>query len=71
MVNRKLLLLNFLKPVVELEEKLDKLNQISDESLLSLNIQIQEIKKSLISLKQDIFNSLTPLQRLHLVNEKP
>nr|QCI05778.1 acetyl-CoA carboxylase, carboxyl transferase subunit alpha [Dasysiphonia japonica] len=69
MVNRKLLLLNFLKPVVELEEKLDKLNQISDESLLSLNIQIQEIKKSLISLKQDIFNSLTPLQRLHLVRQ--
>nr|YP_009395950.1 acetyl-CoA carboxylase carboxyl transferase subunit alpha [Dasya naccarioides]ARW65136.1 acetyl-CoA carboxylase carboxyl transferase subunit alpha [Dasya naccarioides] len=69
MVNRKGLLLNFLKPVVELEQQLDEVNQMSDDSLLNLNIQIKKIKKNLISLKQDIFNSLTPLQRLHLVRQ--
>nr|YP_009295367.1 acetyl-CoA carboxylase carboxyl transferase subunit alpha [Dasya binghamiae]AOH77379.1 acetyl-CoA carboxylase carboxyl transferase subunit alpha [Dasya binghamiae] len=69
MAYRKVLLLSFLKPVIELEYQLEKLDKMSEGSLLSAKKQLDVIKKNLLSLKKDIFNSLTPLQRLHLVRQ--
>nr|QCI06865.1 acetyl-CoA carboxylase, carboxyl transferase subunit alpha [Halydictyon mirabile] len=62
-------LLNFLKPVIELEYQLEQINQISKYNLSSVNQRINCIKKNLFLLKTDIFNCLTPLQRLHLVRQ--
>nr|QCI04591.1 acetyl-CoA carboxylase, carboxyl transferase subunit alpha [Apoglossum ruscifolium] len=69
MANRKVLLLNFLKPVIELEYQLEQLNQISKNSILSIEKELSLIHTSLVGLKQDIFSSLTPLQRLYLVRQ--
>lgn len=69
MVHRKALLLNFLKPIIELEYQLDQLNQISEDTVSSSKQKLNIIKTKLLSLKKDIFNSLTPLQRLHLVRQ--
>nr|YP_009326750.1 acetyl-CoA carboxylase carboxyl transferase subunit alpha [Membranoptera platyphylla]AMJ17007.1 acetyl-CoA carboxylase carboxyl transferase subunit alpha [Membranoptera platyphylla] len=69
MAHRKVLLLSFLKPVIELEYKLEELSQIPIEDIFSFKKQIESIKNKLIILKKDIFNSLTPLQRLHLVRQ--
>nr|YP_009332970.1 acetyl-CoA carboxylase carboxyl transferase subunit alpha [Membranoptera tenuis]AKL79226.1 acetyl-CoA carboxylase carboxyl transferase subunit alpha [Membranoptera tenuis] len=69
MAHRKVLLLSFLKPVIELEYKLEELSQIPIENIFSFKKQIESIRNKLIILKKDIFNSLTPLQRLHLVRQ--
>jgi len=69
MIHRKILLLNFLKPIYELEEQLEELCHISDNSLISIKTKITNIKSHLLQLKQDIFTSLTPLQRLNLVRQ--
>nr|YP_009391398.1 acetyl-CoA carboxylase carboxyl transferase subunit alpha [Platysiphonia delicata]ARW59542.1 acetyl-CoA carboxylase carboxyl transferase subunit alpha [Platysiphonia delicata] len=69
MINRKALLLNFLKPLVELEFQLTQLVQIAESSSLSIKQDIDLINIHLNDLKRDIFISLTPLQRLHLVRQ--
>nr|YP_009398411.1 acetyl-CoA carboxylase carboxyl transferase subunit alpha [Lophocladia kuetzingii]ARW67597.1 acetyl-CoA carboxylase carboxyl transferase subunit alpha [Lophocladia kuetzingii] len=70
MLSRKSLSLNFLKPVIEFEYQLAQLERIykfSDKDYLS--IEIDSLKLNLLNLKKDIFKSLTPLQRLHLVRQ--
>jgi len=70
MKNRKILTLSFLRPVIELEIQLKKLNHISStNNSISIKKQIELIEKNLLIVKQDIFNSLTPLQRLNLVRQ--
>nr|YP_009399063.1 acetyl-CoA carboxylase carboxyl transferase subunit alpha [Taenioma perpusillum]ARW68460.1 acetyl-CoA carboxylase carboxyl transferase subunit alpha [Taenioma perpusillum] len=70
MKNRKISTLSFLKPVIELEVQLKKLNYISSShDYLSIQRKIDLIEKSLLMVKKDIFNSLTPLQRLNLVRQ--
>nr|YP_009395129.1 acetyl-CoA carboxylase carboxyl transferase subunit alpha [Bryothamnion seaforthii]ARW63897.1 acetyl-CoA carboxylase carboxyl transferase subunit alpha [Bryothamnion seaforthii] len=72
MVVRKALSLNFLKPVIEFEYQLDQLDKLLTYSkTVSPNIQSQicKLKLNLLQLKRDIFSSLTPLQRLHLVRQ--
>nr|ARW64106.1 acetyl-CoA carboxylase carboxyl transferase subunit alpha [Chondria sp. (in: red algae)] len=72
MVSRKSLSLNFLKPINEFEYKLDQLEaMIVNSSLISPNVyeKIYKLRSSLIILKKDVFISLTPLQKLHLVRQ--
>nr|YP_009391196.1 acetyl-CoA carboxylase carboxyl transferase subunit alpha [Dipterocladia arabiensis]ARW59340.1 acetyl-CoA carboxylase carboxyl transferase subunit alpha [Dipterocladia arabiensis] len=69
MAHRKVLLLNFLRPIIELEYQLEQLTQISEDTLLSYKNKVDIIKTKLLVLKKDLFNSLTPLQRLHLVRQ--
>nr|YP_009396766.1 acetyl-CoA carboxylase carboxyl transferase subunit alpha [Ophidocladus simpliciusculus]ARW65952.1 acetyl-CoA carboxylase carboxyl transferase subunit alpha [Ophidocladus simpliciusculus] len=74
MVSRKALVLNFLKPVVELEYQLEQLKKIVlsfDNSMLfsSTQEEINGFEFDLCQLKKDLFKSLTPLQRLHLVRQ--
>nr|YP_009397806.1 acetyl-CoA carboxylase carboxyl transferase subunit alpha [Sonderella linearis]ARW66992.1 acetyl-CoA carboxylase carboxyl transferase subunit alpha [Sonderella linearis] len=69
-MTRKALSLNFLKPIVELEYQLHTLDTIFTNSLsISVEQQIHHLKNTIYSLKKDIFRSLTPLQRLHLVRQ--
>nr|YP_009392843.1 acetyl-CoA carboxylase carboxyl transferase subunit alpha [Caloglossa intermedia]ARW61405.1 acetyl-CoA carboxylase carboxyl transferase subunit alpha [Caloglossa intermedia] len=69
MTSKKILLPNFLKPIVELEYELEKLNSVSNSSLFEIKDQLNLIKLILLQVKKDIFNSLTPLQRLNLVRQ--
>lgn len=69
MVNKKSLSLNFLKPVIELEYQIQQLNMIANNNKLSISKEIDVFKKSLSNLKREIFESLTPLQRLYLVRQ--
>nr|WCH56281.1 acetyl-CoA carboxylase, carboxyl transferase subunit alpha [Hypnea sp.] len=69
MVNRKALSLDFLKPVVELEYQIQQLNQIASTHELPIRREVNILEKRLNFLKKDVFESLTPLQRLHLVRQ--
>nr|YP_009392215.1 acetyl-CoA carboxylase carboxyl transferase subunit alpha [Osmundaria fimbriata]ARW60777.1 acetyl-CoA carboxylase carboxyl transferase subunit alpha [Osmundaria fimbriata] len=72
MVSRKSLSLNFLKPVLEFEYQLRQLDKIFISSSYSSSIiqqEIENLKAYILQLKKDIFRSLTPLQRLHLVRQ--
>nr|YP_009397188.1 acetyl-CoA carboxylase carboxyl transferase subunit alpha [Thuretia quercifolia]ARW66374.1 acetyl-CoA carboxylase carboxyl transferase subunit alpha [Thuretia quercifolia] len=69
MVHHPVLLLNFLKPVIELENQLKQLDYMYDDNLVSIQDNLNYVKDNLLILKKDIFNSLTPLQRLNLVRQ--
>nr|YP_009628919.1 acetyl-CoA carboxylase carboxyltransferase alpha subunit [Balbiania investiens]QBX88702.1 acetyl-CoA carboxylase carboxyltransferase alpha subunit [Balbiania investiens] len=60
---------DFLKPVVELENQIQHLNEIVTSQNISLDQKLSVFQAELHDLKQDIFSSLTPLQRLHLVRQ--
>nr|YP_009654329.1 acetyl-CoA carboxylase, carboxyl transferase subunit alpha [Pleurostichidium falkenbergii]QCH39616.1 acetyl-CoA carboxylase, carboxyl transferase subunit alpha [Pleurostichidium falkenbergii] len=74
MVSRKVLTLNFLKPVLEFESQLKQLdtilsssNQFSFSDLIKK--EVKQLKLDINNLKFNMFKSLTPLQRLHLVRQ--
>lgn len=69
MSNRKIMSLEFLKPVLELEYQIQQLGKIADTSDLRINQELKLFHDELAVLKKDIFHSLTPLQRLHLVRQ--
>nr|QOS04660.1 c-type cytochrome synthesis protein [Sarcopeltis skottsbergii] len=69
MPNRKGVSLDFLKPVVELEYQVDQLSKIAGHNKLWVYQQLYVFQKQLSDLKKEIFHSLTPLQRLHLVRQ--
>nr|QCI08494.1 acetyl-CoA carboxylase, carboxyl transferase subunit alpha [Spermothamnion repens] len=69
MVNRKTLSLHFLKPIIELEYQIQQLESLSVNRNSIRIIELDNIKAHLTQLKKDIFSSLTPLQRLHLVRQ--
>lgn len=69
MVNRKGLSLDFLKPVVELEYQIQQLSQIALNNNLFIKKDIINFESKLFNLKKEIFQSLTPLQRLNLVRQ--
>nr|YP_009398859.1 acetyl-CoA carboxylase carboxyl transferase subunit alpha [Cliftonaea pectinata]ARW68026.1 acetyl-CoA carboxylase carboxyl transferase subunit alpha [Cliftonaea pectinata] len=69
-MKRQALSLNFLKPVVEFEYQLQQLEKIFSNCLSeSIKDKISHLNYQLTELKKDIFKSLTPLQRLHLVRQ--
>nr|YP_010903233.1 acetyl-CoA carboxylase, carboxyl transferase subunit alpha [Hypnea cornuta]WCH55686.1 acetyl-CoA carboxylase, carboxyl transferase subunit alpha [Hypnea cornuta] len=69
MISRKALSLDFLKPVIELEYQIQQLNKIVNSNKLPIHAEISILKKRLNFLKKQVFESLTPLQRLHLVRQ--
>lgn len=72
MIVRKSLSPSFLKPVIEFESQLVQLDKLLSTFInVSPNItsQMDELRLSLICLKQDLFLSLTPLQKLHFVRQ--
>lgn len=69
MTDRKGLSLDFLKPVIELEYQIQQLSKIADDNKLSIKNDLKIFDNQLFDLKKEIFHSLTPLQRLHLVRQ--
>jgi acetyl-CoA carboxylase carboxyl transferase subunit alpha len=66
---RKVLIPDFLKPVVELENQIKYLNDLVTSQNIGINQELSLFQCELGNLKQEIFASLTPLQRLHLVRQ--
>nr|YP_009297780.1 acetyl-CoA carboxylase carboxyltransferase alpha subunit [Kumanoa americana]AOM67514.1 acetyl-CoA carboxylase carboxyltransferase alpha subunit [Kumanoa americana] len=69
LTERKALTLDFLKPIVELENQITHLYDLGEHNNFAINQDLEIFKQELQSLKQDIFSSLAPLQRLHLVRQ--
>ena len=69
MSERQSLTLGFLKPVTELEQRINNLSKITNYKPLYLAQELNILKDRLKKIKKDIFISLTPLQRLNLVRQ--
>nr|YP_009243903.1 acetyl-CoA carboxylase carboxyltransferase alpha subunit [Sporolithon durum]AMK96145.1 acetyl-CoA carboxylase carboxyltransferase alpha subunit [Sporolithon durum] len=69
MNNKKELSLTFLRPVHRLEFQINQLAQMICHYNLSVSEEIEFFQNNLFKLKEEIFTSLTPLQRLHLVRQ--
>lgn len=69
MNERKILPLGCLKSVLELELRIKSLTSISKQDELSFIKELNILRFQLEQVKKDIFLSLTPLQKLHLVRQ--
>lgn len=69
MSERQSLALGFLKPVSEIEQRINNLSEITNYKSLYLAQELNILKDRLKKIKKDIFISLTPLQRLNLVRQ--
>nr|YP_009296436.1 acetyl-CoA carboxylase carboxyltransferase alpha subunit [Thorea hispida]AOM65371.1 acetyl-CoA carboxylase carboxyltransferase alpha subunit [Thorea hispida] len=68
-IDRKRVSLEFLKPVNELESQLAYLYNLIDYKQLCIRKKLNCVQNDLFYLKKNLFISLTPLQRLHLVRQ--
>lgn len=69
MIKRASVSLDFLKPIIELEYQIQQLGKMSaiDKSLFKR--ELETFEQQVLHLKNEIFQALTPLQRLHLVRQ--
>jgi acetyl-CoA carboxylase carboxyl transferase subunit alpha len=59
-------LLDFEKPIAELESKLKDMKQLADDTDVSVTSAIQALEKKIINLKKETFENLTGWQRVQL-----
>lgn len=64
--NRKSQLLDFEKPLAELESRINQIRELAEENGVDVSDQIRQLEARAIQLRQEIFSSLTPSQRLQL-----
>nr|SCW22939.1 Acetyl-CoA carboxylase, carboxyl transferase subunit alpha [Nemalion sp. H.1444] len=67
--DKKISLPDFLKPVNELESQITHLTDIVKHHEINISEELNKFQDDLKDLKKDIFTSLAPLQRLHLVRQ--
>ena len=60
------LLLDFEKPVVALEQRIAEIRALAEANDIDASEQIQELEAKATSLRQEIFQQLTPMQRLQV-----
>jgi acetyl-CoA carboxylase carboxyl transferase subunit alpha len=63
---RKPILLDFEKPLIELESRIHQIRDMAEENEVDVTDQIQKLEERATQLRQDIFHSLTPAQRLQV-----
>lgn len=63
---RKPLLLDFEKPLVDLESRIEQIRQLAAENGVDVSAQIQQLEARALQLRQEIFTSLSPSQKLQL-----
>ena len=64
--NRKPILLDFEKPLAELKSRIDQIRQLADENGVDVSDQIHQLETRATQLRQEIFSTLSPAQRLQL-----
>lgn len=61
-----MVLLEFEKPIGELQEQLDKVKQIADKSGVDVSKTVIDLEQKIEAKKKEIFENLTPWQRVQL-----
>lgn len=64
--DRKPLLLDFEKPLSELETRINQIRELAEENNVDVSEQIRQLEARAVQLRQEIFSSLSPSQRLQL-----
>ncbi len=64
--NRRPILLDFEKPLSELEARIAQIRELAEENEVDVSDQIQLLEARAVQLRQEIFSGLTPLQRLQV-----
>ncbi|NDG79990.1 MAG: acetyl-CoA carboxylase carboxyl transferase subunit alpha, partial [Synechococcaceae bacterium WB8_1B_057] len=57
-------LLDFEKPLVDLEEQIDQIRQLARDSEVDVSQQLLQLETLAARRRQDIFGSLTPAQKI-------
>ena len=60
------MLLDFEKPIAELEAKLADMKQLAGESKVDVTVAVKSLEEKIVALKQDTFKNLTRWQRVQL-----
>ncbi|MEO1144937.1 MAG: acetyl-CoA carboxylase carboxyl transferase subunit alpha [Cyanobacteria bacterium J06638_22] len=63
---RRPLLLDFEKPLVELESRIIQIRELAEENDVDVSDQIEQLEGRATQLRREIFHSLTPAQRLQV-----
>jgi len=63
---RKPYLLDFEKPLAELEQRIQQIQQLAEEKGVDVSEEIRQLERRAIELRQEIFTNLTPGQKLQL-----
>lgn len=64
--DRKPLLLDFEKPLSDLETRIDQIRELAEENNVDVSEQIRQLEARAMQLRQEIFSSLSPSQRLQV-----
>ncbi len=59
-------MLEFEKPIAELERQIDELKRLAGDQQLDVNEEIAPLEKKLADLRQEIYQNLTPWQRVQV-----
>jgi len=64
--NRRTFLLEFEKPLSELESRIEQIRELAEENQVDVSDQIKHLEEKAVQLRKEIFSTLTPAQRLQL-----
>jgi acetyl-CoA carboxylase carboxyl transferase subunit alpha len=64
--DRKPILLDFEKPLCELDARIAQIRELAEENDVDVSAQIRHLEARAVQLRQEIFGSLTPSQRLQV-----
>ncbi|MBF2046161.1 MAG: acetyl-CoA carboxylase carboxyltransferase subunit alpha [Elainella sp. C42_A2020_010] len=64
--DRKPILLDFEKPLAELDARIVQIRELAEENDVDVSDQIRQLETRAVQLRQEIFASLTPSQRLQV-----
>jgi acetyl-CoA carboxylase carboxyl transferase subunit alpha len=65
-IERKPILLEFEKPLAELEARITQIRELAEENDVDVADEIRQLESRATQLRQEIFSSLSPLQRLQV-----
>jgi acetyl-CoA carboxylase carboxyl transferase subunit alpha len=63
---RKPILLDFEKPLVELDARISQIRELAEENEVDVSEQLRQLETRATQLRQEIFSNLTPAQRLQV-----
>ncbi len=61
-----MILLDFEKPITELQEQIEKAKQIGEKTKVDVSATVLELEKRIEQTRKDIFNNLTPWQKVQI-----
>jgi acetyl-CoA carboxylase carboxyl transferase subunit alpha len=65
-VDRKPLLLDFEKPLFDLQQRIQQIRELAEENSVDVSSQIEQLEAKYVQLQDEIFSNLSPSQRLQL-----